>query len=194
VGRREVISVTLDADEHALVGYGSLLSVASMERTLGRTYNGPWHLCRLNGWRRGWDVQMPKHRSTYRDGDRVITPARVLYLNLRPQHDSHVNVALFVITTEELQRFDEREWIYGRQNVNADLADVHVSGGTAWTYVALDKYLWRQRSRPPEAIIRRTYLDILDRAHQELGDEFRHEYDATTDAAPPQLIVDDIVN
>jgi cation transport regulator ChaC len=189
-----MIDLTLNPGEHALVGYGSLLSIASMERTLGRTYSGPWHVCRLNGWRRGWDIQMPRHRSTYRDGARLITPERVLYLNLRRQEGAHANAALFVIAAQDLARFDEREWIYRRENVNGDLADARVTGGTAWTYVALGEYVWRQPSRPPEAIIRRTYLDILDRAHAELGDAFRREYEATTDAAPAHLIVDDRID
>lgn len=184
--------VRLGPGEHALVGYGSLLSVASMERTLGRPYDGPWHLCRLQGWRRGWDVQMPRHTWAYHADGVLTIPDRVLYLNLRRQDESHVNAALFVIGEDDLQRFDEREWIYRRQQVNDDLTDVRVVGGPAWTYVALDEFIWRRESHPPDAIIRRSYLDILARAHAELGPAFTHEYDATTDAVPAHLVVDDV--
>ena len=183
--------VKLGPGKHALIGYGSLLSIASMERTLGRRYDGPWHVCRLNGWRRGWDVQMPRHAWAYRVNGVLVKPARVLYLNLRRQEGSHVNVALFVVGDDDLKRFDEREWIYERLEVTGDLADVRVIGGAAWTYVALDAFLWRKDSRPPAAIIRRSYLDILATAHAELGPAFRDEYNATTDEVPAHLVVDD---
>jgi len=185
------MELQLRSGEQALVAYGSLLSVASMEKTLGRVYDGPWHLCRLRGWRRGWDVQMPKHPWKYRRGGEVITAAHVLYLNLREQADSHVNAAIFAVRDHELSQFDEREWIYRRQRVNSDLDGLRVIGGDAWTYVALDKFLWRRDSKPPEAIIRQSYLDILDGAHAELGADFKREYDETTDTAPSDLIVDD---
>ncbi len=188
-----MIDIKLNAGEHALVGYGSLLSIASMERTLGHKYSGPWHVVRLNGWRRGWDIQMPRSKWTYLDGDRKIAPERVVYLNVRRQANSYVNCSLFVITTEELAIFDEREWIYYRANVSADIENVRITGGAAWMYVALNEYLWRKPSRPPEAIIRRTYLDILDTAHTELGEAFQREYYATTDELPEHLVVDDIL-
>lgn len=187
-----MIEIRLGPGEHALVGYGSLLSVASMERTLGQTYRGPWHVVRVRGWRRGWDVQMPTSTWKYHDGTRFVTPERVLYLNVRPTADQSINCSLFVITAAELAAFDQREWIYSRVDANAVIENVRIIGGTAWLYVARDEYLWRKSSRPPEAIIRRTYLDILDRAHAELGDAFQREYDATTDAVPMHLVVDDV--
>ncbi len=186
-----VKELRLGPGQHAVFGYGSLLSIASLERTLGRSYDGPWFLDRITGWRRGWDVQMPRHSWRYVQDGEVVLPDRVLYLNLRQQVGSHVNGALFVVSREELQRFDEREWIYRRQQINSDLQDVCVSGGEAWTYVALDEYLWRTPAQPPAAIIRRTYLDILNRAHAELGESFAREYAETTDPIPAHLIVDD---
>lgn len=71
---------------------------------------------------------------------------------------------------------------------------MQVLGGPAWTYVALEEFLWRRDAHPPEAIIRRTYLDILDRAHAELGPAFTAEYTATTDEVPAHLVVDDVKN
>lgn len=186
-----VTELRLEPGQHALFGYGSLLSIASLERTLGRTYDGPWFLERITGWRRGWDVQMPRHSWRYLKDGQVVVPDRVLYLNLREQVGSHVNGALFVVSSEELKRFDEREWIYRRQQINSDLQGVRVFGGAAWTYVALDEYVWRDPTQPPAAIIRQTYLDILNRAHAELGEAFAIEYVETTDPVPGHLVVDD---
>jgi len=184
--------VRLAPGEHALFGYGSLLSIASLERTLGRGYSGQWHMGRLHGWRRGWDVFMPRHPWLYRDAEgRVTRPERVIYLNLREQAGASCNGALFVVTDEELKRFDEREWIYERRRINDALAGVRVEGGDAWTYSALDAFVVRDNWRPPQAIIRRSYLGIMERAHKELGEEFRREYYASTDAFDEALAVDD---
>lgn len=76
--------------------------------------------------------------------------------------------------------------------MNSVVENVRIIGATAWMYVARDEVVWRRASRPPEAIIRRTYLEILDRAHAELGEEFQRECDATTGAVPMHLVVDDI--
>jgi pimeloyl-ACP methyl ester carboxylesterase len=74
---------------------------------------------------------------------------------------------------------------------NEALDGVTIRGGGAWTYVAVEEYLWRRPSKPPEAIIRRTYLEILARGHAELGEEFQREYEATTDPVPDGLVVND---
>lgn len=183
--------IVLGPDEHVMLGYGSLLSIASMERTLGRTYTGPMQLVRINGWRRGWDVQMPNSTWAYRDGERTVVPARVVYLNVRRAVDQHINAAAFVVSTKELYGFDQRESVYDRVDVRDAMVDLRVIGGAAWMYVARHEFLWQTPSRPPEAIIRRSYLDILDTAHAELGAEFLREYNATTDLVPTHLVVDD---
>ena len=183
----------LHADQHAMIGYGSLLSIASMERTLGERYDGPLHLVRVAGWRRGWDVQMPNTRFAYRVAGDLVTAERVLYLNVRPVADSHINAALFVVSSAALALFDEREWVYDRIDVKDAIEGVRITGGGAWMYTAKPENLWRQPSHPPQAIIRRTYLDILDAAHADLGPDFEREYEATTDAVPRHLVVDDII-
>jgi hypothetical protein len=191
MGCGAVTQISLQPGEHALVGYGSLLSIASMERTLGHTYGQPFELVRLSGWRRGWDVQMPTRHWAYTHEGKTVVAERVLYLNVRPAVHDHINAALFVVSSEELAAFDAREWIYRREDVSHAIHNVSVTGGTAWMYVGLDEYLWRRQSVPPEAVVRRSYLEILESAHSELGDDFRREYDATTDDVPQHLVVDD---
>ena len=187
-----MMELRLGADEHALIGYGSLLSIESMQRTLGEQYTGPFHLVRLHGWQRGWDVQMPNTRWRYRDGQRIVTPEHVVYLNVRRAADRHINAALFVVTRDALAMFDQREWIYDRVDVTGAIENVTIVGGTAWMYVARPEHMSSAPPPPPKSIIRRSYLDILASAHITLGDDFRREYEATTDAVRPELVVDDI--
>jgi hypothetical protein len=188
-----VNEIALGADQHVLIGYGSLLSIASMERTLGHAYTNSMHLVHVNGWRRGWDVQMPNRNWAYRDGDRTVVPARVVYLNVRPDAAASINAAAFVVSSEELAAFDTRESVYDRIDVQSAIPEFRITGGAAWMYIARPEFHWPIPSAPPEAIIRRSYLDILDTAHAELGDAFQREYEGTTDAVPMQLVVDDFL-
>src|SRR6266704_6564995 len=75
--------IELKAGETALVGYGSLLSIPSLERTLGRTYTGPFLRCVVRGWRRTWDAAMPNERFYTEGADGRMTPEAILYLNVR---------------------------------------------------------------------------------------------------------------
>lgn len=45
----------------ALIGYGSLMSVASMERTLGHTYTDKFIPIHINGYERVWNFAVPNN-------------------------------------------------------------------------------------------------------------------------------------
>lgn len=184
--------VTLEPGEHAVFGYGSLLSIESLEKTLGRSYTGPFLVCDLVGWRRRWNVAMPNTTFVYRDRGGWVTPEHIFYLNVERSDAAHVTGILFVVTAEELARFDQREWIYDRVDVTTQLPHVRLEGGSAWVYCGKPPFV---RPHPPSAsagAIRRTYLKILDAGHHDLGEAFAKAYAATTDAVPPHLVVDDV--
>jgi hypothetical protein len=187
---RELIQ--LETGEHALFGYGSLLSTESLERTLGRRYTGPFVVTGLSGWRRTWDVAMPDRRFHYRDSDgEWVVPDRTLYLNIRPEQGSSINGVVFVVRDAELAAYDEREWIYDRVAVNGQLEDLRVEGGTAWAYVAKPEYLLEPPDSPRRGAVRQTYLDFLAEGHRRLGAEFERRYYASTEPVPRHLVIDD---
>jgi hypothetical protein len=185
-------TIRLAPGEHAVFGYGSLLSIASLERTLGRRYTGPFRVCAIGGWRRRWNVAMPNETFMYRDGERWVTPRRIFYLNVEADAASTTNGILFIVNEQELARFDAREWIYDRVDVSAALLGVSIENGSAWVYCGKPEYVSAHPATPEEGAIRRTYLDILDAGHRALGADFVRAYDASTDAVPPSLVVDDV--
>jgi pimeloyl-ACP methyl ester carboxylesterase len=186
--------IGLQPGEHAVLGYGSLFSVASLERTLGRKYDGPFLPVTVAGWRRGWTVWMPNTTYMYRDGDRWITPPRIFYLNVQPRAASAVTGVLFVVTAEDLKRLDRREWIYDRVDVTQQLQGVEVTGGTAWIYAAKPEYEAAPPASPDQGAIRRTYVDILDRGLAAMGPGFATRYRDSTDPLPRAIVVDDVRN
>jgi len=184
--------VRLGPGEHAVFGYGSLLSIASLERTLGRSYSGPFLVCSVDGWRRRWNVSMPNDVFVYRDRDRWVTPERIFYLNVEPAAGRTVNGILFVVNAAELERFNAREWIYDRVEISELLRGVRLEGGSAWIYQGKPEHVSGHPASPQHGAVRRTYLDIVQNGHQALGDDFVRAYDASTDPVPQALVVDDV--
>jgi len=175
----------------ALFGYGSLCSISSLERTLGRRYEGPFLNCQVEGWRRGWDIGMPNHAYFFNSPAGRVYPDNILYLNVRPHAVSLLNGTLFLVDNDELERFDGREWIYSRHRINDQLRGVRLEKGDAYLYVARPEYVMEQVESPHQAAIRGSYLRILEEAFRDLGEEFRDAYQRSTDTAPPQLIIED---
>jgi pimeloyl-ACP methyl ester carboxylesterase/cation transport regulator ChaC len=185
-------TIQLQPDEHAVFAYGSLLSIASLERTLGRSYRGPFVVCAIEGWRRRWNVAMPNETFAYRDTNGWITPQQIFYLNVEPRPGERVTGILFVVNADDLKRFDRREWIYDRVDVTTMLRGVTIEGGAAWVYCGKPEYVSEFPATRQLGAIRRTYLDILADGHQALGLDFIRAYENSTDPVPQSLIIDDV--
>ena len=187
-------TIELRDGETALFGYGSLMSVASVERTLGRRYSGPFVMAGVLGWRRGWDIAMPNQTYSARDGDAAYRPQHILYLNVRPDAGTLLNGVVFVVNKEELSGFDCREWSYSRHTVNDQLQGVRVVGGRVDMYVAKPEYVLRDVRSPRIAAIRASYLRILETGLADLGSAHRAGYLASSDPVPEQLVIDDYLD
>ncbi len=183
-------TLRLQAGETAVVGYGSLLSRASVSRTLGRPYEGPFHFCRLAGWRRTWDVGMPNEAFYGEvDGERIY-PEKILYLNVRPG-TGDLNVALFVLKAGELAAMHAREWIYEPTVVTPRVRGVGVTEGEAIAYVGKAEHLVRGAPSLRAAAVRASYLRLLDRTLAGLAANFGEEYARNTEPVPPGLVLED---
>ena len=185
-------TIRLEPGEHAVFAYGSLLSIASLERTLGRSYRGPFLVCSIEGWRRRWNVSMPNETFAYRDAGGWVTPQRIFYLNVESRSGQSVTGTLFVVNAEDLARFDRREWIYDRVNVTDLLRGVTVEGGSAWVYCGKPEHVSEFFVTRKLGAVRRTYLDILADGHQSLGPNFVRAYETSTDPVPESLVIDDV--
>lgn len=185
-------TLSLRHGESALFGYGSLISKESLERTLGRRYTGPFIVCELAGWRRGWDVFMPNDRTFYTESPAGhMYPDKILYLNVRRMPGSATNGILFVVGPEDLAVFDQREWIYDREDITDELRSVTVRGGRGFTYVAKSGYRLSSAASPEQAAVRLSYLEILEAGFADLGDSFRIGYEKSSDPVPEHLIIAD---
>lgn len=185
-------TVELSDDEVAVFGYGSLLSVVSLEKTLKRRYGGLFVACSIEGWRRAWDVAMPNQVFYAETPSGCLFPERIIYLNVTPRPGSLLNGVLFVVGPEEIQTLDEREWIYYRRAITDHLRGVNVSGGDAFTYVAKPEYMVEDVASPATAAIRASYLRILETGLNDLGASFREAYERSSEPVPRHLVIEDL--
>jgi cation transport regulator ChaC len=174
----------------ALVGYGSLLSLPSLERTLGRTYTDPFLTCMVRGWRRTWDAAMPNRTFYEQRPGGVMTPETILYLNVRRDAQTNLPAVVFVVGPEELVAYDKRESIYDRVDVTDEL-DVRIEGGRAHIYVCRPEHCLSGVDSAEKGAVRATYLRIVENGLAQLGEEFRRGYLASTDVVPEHLVIDD---
>lgn len=192
----EPLTATLAEGECALFGYGSLLSVRSMERTLGRAYGRQPISCALRGWRRSWDALVP-NSAFYGDADGgAFVPEHIVYLNVRPDPQASANGLLYVIDTRDLTGFDEREWTYDRVDVTSALSGVEVTGGPAYVYVGKSQWLLDAARPRSWAALRQSYLDVIEDGLRGQPDadraQFRRRYEETTDAVPAERVFVDL--
>lgn len=186
--------INLQTDEVAVIGYGSLLSVESVGRTLGTNYTRPFYTCQVNGWKRSWNTSMPNRAFYYLENDARIYPQKIIYLNACPERESSINCAIFVLKLQELKLFNEREWIYNAEIVTDFISGVSIVGGNTIMYTSRPEYLVDNVRDPHIAAIRSSYLKILGNALKTIDHSFNMEYERTTDPIPQHLVVNDILD
>jgi hypothetical protein len=175
----------------AVFAYGSLVSPASAELTLGRpvTISAP---LRLPGWRRVWGAARDNTavEKTFARADDGSTPPFLLGLTLEPAPgEEGPNGALVEVTEEELERLDLRELRYDREDVTAALAE---TGGPAGDYDRVFAYRAKPRHRidspPSGAAIVAGYVRAVEAAFDELGPGQLDLFRSTTGPPPVELI------
>jgi hypothetical protein len=186
-----VPTVHIGSGEAGILGYGSLLSKASLERTLKREYQGPFLACSLPDWRRTWDVRQPNRAFYCETADGRMYPENILYLNVTRGEGAILNGVVIVVTREQLLALDAREWMYDRVAVTEALQDVRVTGGDVFLYASKPEFVVRDVESPRIAAVRATYLAIVETGLANLGEPFRAAYERSTEPVPEHLVIQD---
>ena len=177
-------------------GYGSLVSPASMARTIGRTVGrDDVTLAHLHNYGRRWNYGVLHRSGNWVDGDRSIIKGRIVALGLAAAEGESCNGVAIRVTTDELLQLDRRERDYNRTDVTDQIKlerDVGVS--QIVTYVprpaAVSRY--EQARDAGRAAIEVRYWDLVHSAFDELGPRQRALFDTTP--APDVPVVDISIN
>jgi hypothetical protein len=176
----------------AIFAYGSLASIASAERTLGRPVHHEGR-ARLVGWRRGWsqfrdNVAVEK---TFARADDGTVPPYCLGLNVERSEDAAPNGVLLEVSVEEFERLAAREIRYDRIDVTAELAtEEPLEFDRIATFIAKPANFCA--SPPPGAVILSSYARAVETAFEALGPEQLELFRGTT-GDPPVEVVDAVL-
>jgi hypothetical protein len=171
----------------AVFAYGSLASLASAQRTLGRPVETAG-AARLTGWRRSWSQARDNLRSekTFALADGT-TPTHCLGLNVERRAGPGPNGALLEITEEELDRLALREIRYDRVDVTAEIATAEPPAfDRVLTFTAKPSNY--AETPPPGSVILASYARAVEAAFESLGPGELELFRETTDPHPVEVI------
>ncbi len=180
----------------ALIGYGSLMSVPSMERTLGHTYTDKFIPIHINGYERVWNFAVPNNGTRgpnlfyYVMAGDTIFPKNVMALNIQENRSKSMNACLFIIDTLELKMFDAREFGYTRIKLNDKIKELEMVNGDVYAYQALPAFTIKVTDNPKDNVISRAYIKTVEEdGLLALGEQFREEYYASTLPYSPKILM-----
>lgn len=182
---------SIDEGQYGMFGYGSLLLKSSMEATLGYPYAKPLYYCSVKGWRRKWSSFMPNLNFYSVTRNQRFYPKNILYLNVESNEASSVNGLVYLLTEQELRFFDRREWIYDRVDVTQQIPKLELEIGKIFLYSGKESYVLRGPTNRDQHAIRASYIKIVEEGLQSLGPAACHDYNASTDPVPNDLVFDD---
>lgn len=175
-----------------IVAYGSLISLPSLEQTLGHPYNGPIHEVHLEGYERMWTCVRPfndpqaiaagaPRMDVYflRDGERVPINGTA-ELNIYPKKKSRINGILYLIADEELLSLDKREHGYRRVDVTDRIEEFRFRGGKVYVYEGLPGTPVATSADKGTYVLIKEFSDLVTGACDLRGKEFREEFDKST--------------
>jgi hypothetical protein len=183
-----------------IVAYGSLISLPSMEQTLGHKYQGPINQIHLTGYERAWACVRPFNdpRANSADAKRVdvfllrgnerVSITGAAELNIYPKKKGRTNAILYLISDAEMIRLDKREWGYRRVDVTDKIEEFQFRGGNVYVYEALPGRTGGSSTQKGTYILMKEFVDMVTGACDAIGKNFRDEFDKSTRPCAYQVV------
>ncbi len=175
-----------------MIAYGSLMSLQSMEQTLGHKYEGPRRQVHLTGYEREWTcvrpfndpeaiaAGRPKIDAFLMSGEERVPVTGAAELNIYPRAQGRINGILYLVTDEELARLDNREHGYRRADVTDKVEEFDFRGGKVFVYEGRSSAASVAPPAMGTYILIKEFLDMVTGACDGIGKEFREEFDSST--------------
>jgi hypothetical protein len=183
-----------------MVGYGSLMSLKSMESTLGYQYNDSAYIIHLNGFVRAWtsyrlfndpkagDSKKPEFTAYIIEDSDSIPFDGIVQLNVEYQENSKINCILYILSDEDIINFDKREFGYERVDVTDKVEEYSILGGKVYVYQQVPGYYDTSVINLNKFILIEDYVNMITKACDEFGENFRMEFDKTTLPPSSQVV------
>ena len=157
-------------------GYGSLVSPASLSRTIGRFIDDVHsrRVAHLDGFGRKWNYGSPTQRGHWRLGDAHVRSGVIICLGVVFSAAESCNGVVVRVNDDELAELDWRERDYDRVDVNDHVrVETGPIEGPVVTYVprpsAIERY--REARDQGRAAVSQRYWDLVHGAFADLGGE-----------------------
>jgi hypothetical protein len=187
---RSVMEIPMGSS--GMIAYGSLMSLQSMEQTLGHKYEGPRRQVHLNGYEREWTcvrpfndpeamaAGRPKIDAFLMTGTERVPVTGAAELNIYPKDEGRINGILYLVTDEELASLDKRERGYRRVDVTDRVEEFDFRGGKVYVFEGRPSPANVSPPAQGTYILVKEFLDMVTGACDAIGKEFREEFDSST--------------
>lgn len=184
-------TIVIEKGKVGMIGFGSLMSLNRTEEVFKHSYTDSIYLVHLEGFQRSWDFVASNDDKGYtteelkndgyyiRDND-TLPFDKSIYLNITAQKGSAMNCVLYMVTEEEIKDIDLYEFGYERIDVSEKITEYNFKGGKVYAYKATPEYVYDSEKTKGVTIIPQDYVDLVTKACDSIGFDFRKEYDATT--------------
>jgi len=175
-----------------MIGYGTLMSLSSLEQTLGHKYEGQAYPVHVRDYVRGWAFRRPlndpqanpataqKTDACFLRNDERVPFEGMVNLNVYPEENGRMNCILYVLSEEDLLKVDKRERDYQRVDVTDRIEEYKFSGGRVYIYEGLPEHPDTAAADPGKYLLIKEYVDQVTEACDGIGKEFRAEFERST--------------
>ena len=175
-----------------MIGYGSLMSLKSMESSLGRQYDDSVYTVHLNGFARAWtsyrlfndpngsDPGRPRFYGFILQNNDSIPFDGIVQLNVESRENKSMNCILYILSNEDIISFDKREFDYERVDVTDKIEEYNITGGKVFMYQQKPDIYSKSIINKSKFIVVKEFMESITTACDEIGNNFRIEYDNST--------------
>lgn len=186
------ITIEIPKGSAGIIAYGSLMSLPSMEQTLGHKYQGPIHRIHLRGYEREWICVRPfndpransagakRIDAFFLRGHERVPFSGTAELNIRPIKNGMINAILYLIGDAEMTSLDKREWGYRRVDVTDKIEEFRFRGGKVYVYEGLPGRAGASSTKKGTYVLIEEFRDSVIGACDAIGKDFRDEFDRST--------------
>ena len=183
-----------------LIGYGTLMSLPTLEQALGHAYAGQACQVHVRDYTRGWAYRRPMNDPEAKpaaagrintwfllNNERIPFDGMVS-LNIYPEKNSRMNCILYLLSQEDLLKVDQWEKGYRRVDVTDKIEEYDFSGGRVYIYEGLPEHADTVAADPKKYILIKEYVDQVTMACDGIGKDFRAEFDRSTRASAYPIV------
>jgi hypothetical protein len=112
----------------------------------------------------------------------------IVQLNIESKENSKINCIMYLISEEDLIKFDKREVGYERIDVTDRVEEFTITDGKVYVYLQAPNYYDKTKLNLAKFILIEDYVNMITKACDGMGENFRIEFDRSTVKPSSQVV------